>query len=106
VDYGESLEAAAVREAREETGLNIRLIELMHAYSDPKRDSRGHTVSAVFIAEADGLPHGQDDALQAAVFTAVTLPSPLVFDHGKILSDYFRYRRGTPRDKIFGYHIA
>jgi ADP-ribose pyrophosphatase YjhB (NUDIX family) len=88
VDYGESLESAAVREAREETGLDVTLICQLHSYSDPRRDARLHTISTVFIARASGTPHGADDALEAAIFSQNDMPS-LVFDHGKILDDYF-----------------
>ena len=88
VDYGESLEQAAVREAREETGLSVRLVRQFHTYSDPGRDPRLHTVSTVFIATAQGLPLGGDDAAEARIFPASALP-PLVFDHQRILDDYF-----------------
>ncbi len=89
VDYGESYEHAAIREAKEETGLTVTLIRQFHTYSDPDRDPRQHTASTVFIARAHGTPHGSDDALQAKIFTRTTLPS-LVFDHGKIVNDYFK----------------
>ena len=62
VDYGESLETAAAREAKEETTLDIRLISQLGAYSDPKRDPRHHTISVVFIAEADGIPKAADSS--------------------------------------------
>ena len=88
VDYGETLEQAAVREAFEETRLNVELVEQMHTYSDPQRDPRQHTISTVFIARAAGMPVGADDAKEARVFTRVNLP-PLVFDHAGILADYF-----------------
>lgn len=93
VDYGESLEEAAVREALEETSLQVRLKAQLHAYSDPGRDPRFHTVSVVFVAEADGVPEAKDDAKNIGVFTEDTLPVNLAFDHGKILSDYFRWKR-------------
>lgn len=93
VDYGESLEDAARREAEEETSLSVRLKRQMHAYSDPARDKRMHTLSVVFIAEAEGEPHGMDDAKRAGVFTEKTLPSPIVFDHARILADYFNWKR-------------
>ncbi|MBN2232203.1 MAG: NUDIX hydrolase [Deltaproteobacteria bacterium] len=93
VDYGESLETAAVREALEETSLVVRLREQFHTYSDPDRDPRQHTISTVFIADADGPPTAADDALNAAVFTAATLPEPIVFDHRRIIEDYFRHKR-------------
>jgi 8-oxo-dGTP diphosphatase len=92
VDYGESLEAAAVREAGEETGLNVRLIRQLHTYSSPDRDPRHHTVSTVFIASASGDLVADDDAAAAGVFTAAKLPDPLVFDHAKIINDYLKYR--------------
>jgi 8-oxo-dGTP diphosphatase len=103
VDYGESLEAAAVREAAEETSLEVRLVEQMHTYSDPNRDPRHHTVSTVFIAKADGVPKAADDALKARVFNAENLPAPIVFDHPAILNDYFAYKKGLPRNQIFNY---
>ncbi len=93
VDEGETLEDAAVREAREETSLEVRLKIQMHAYSDPKRDPRKHTISVVFVAEADGEPVGRDDAARAAVFTAEDLPDNLAFDHKRILADYFRWKK-------------
>ncbi|HHL39458.1 MAG TPA: NUDIX hydrolase [Deltaproteobacteria bacterium] len=93
VDYGESLEDAARREAREETGLDVRLLAQMHAYSDPDRDPRFHTISVVFVAEAQGEPKGADDAARAAVFTESTLPETIAFDHRRILEDYFKWRR-------------
>ena len=93
VDYGERAAAAAVREAREETGLEVTLTELFHVYSDPARDPRQHTMATVFIGTATGEPVGGDDAAEAAVFTAQSLPVPLAFDHARILEDYFTYRR-------------
>lgn len=96
VDYGESLEAAAVREAKEETGLDVQLIGQFRAYSDPTRDPRQHTITNVFLARADGIPEGRDDARRAAVFTEDCLPAPLAFDHGRILQDYFEFRAGRP----------
>lgn len=89
VDYGESYETAARREAREETGLEVQLVRQFHTYSDPDRDPRQHTASTVFIATADGEPRGGDDALEARFFSADNLPH-LVFDHAQILRDYFQ----------------
>ncbi len=89
VDYGETVENAAVREAAEETGLDVRLTHLLGVYSDPERDPRHHTISTVFVAKASGTPVGQDDAAEAAVFTQDNLPEDIAFDHRKILSDYF-----------------
>jgi len=89
VDYGESLEQAAVREAKEETSLDVELVRQFHAYSDPRRDARQHNVTVVFIARpAGGTLKGRDDARRAAVFRRESLP-PLAFDHGEILGDYF-----------------
>ncbi len=102
VDYGESLETAAVREAREETGLQVDLTEQFHTYSDPGRDPRHHSVSTVFIGRAKGTPAGGDDAREARIVSVDDLPSPLAFDHGRILSDYLRYRQGTPKRTVFG----
>jgi 8-oxo-dGTP diphosphatase len=93
VDEGEFLADAAVREAKEETGLDVELSELFHCYSDPARDPRQHTVSTVFCATARGEPVGADDAAEAVVVTEDTLPAPIVFDHGTILADYFAWRR-------------
>jgi 8-oxo-dGTP diphosphatase len=100
-DWGESVEACAVREAREETGLRITLGELFYVYSRPDRDPRHHTVTTVFIATARGRPVAADDAGNAGIFTSDALPGPLAFDHGQILDDYFRYRGGGPKADIF-----
>ena len=99
VDYGESLEAAALREAEEETSLKVRLIEQFHTYSDPTRDPRHHTLSTVYIATAQGIPQGADDAKTAKIFLENQLPNPMVFDHGRILEDYFRFKRTGNRPK-------
>lgn len=92
VDVGERAEAAAVREAREETDLKVTLIALLGIYSDPARDPRGHTVTAVYVAEARGEPRALDDAASLGVFPLDTLPSPLAFDHATVLADYRAYR--------------
>ena len=84
VDYGETLEAAAVREAFEETSLEVRLVRQFHSYSDPARDPRQHTISTVFIATAAGAPAGADDASEARIFSIDDLPSPIAFDHADI----------------------
>jgi 8-oxo-dGTP diphosphatase len=92
VDYGEAVENAAVREALEETGLAVELTGLLGVYSDPDRDPRKHTMSVVFTAvplDVSRLGAG-DDAKNAVIFPLESLPDPLVFDHGKILSDYAR----------------
>ena len=93
VDYGESLEEAACREALEETGLKIELLGQFHTYSDPLRDTRQHNISTVFIAKAEGQLQPGSDAKMAEVFTDP--PQPLVFDHAIILKDYFQWRDGS-----------
>jgi 8-oxo-dGTP diphosphatase len=92
VDVGETVENAARREALEEVGLHVELTALLGLYSDPSRDARGHTVTAVYVAEAQGLPKADDDAKAAVVVDIHHLPSPLAFDHAKVLEDYLRYR--------------
>lgn len=91
VDVGERVEDAARREALEETGLKVTLKTLLGVYSDPERDSRGHTASIVYIAEAHGEPEGGDDAAHAQAFASDSVPT-LVFDHPKILADYRLFR--------------
>jgi ADP-ribose pyrophosphatase YjhB (NUDIX family) len=93
VDYGETVERAAVREAKEETSLDVELLHLLGVYSDPSRDIRKHTISTVFVAGAEGKPIAADDAESAALFTCDRLPSPLVFDHDQILQDYFTWKK-------------
>jgi 8-oxo-dGTP diphosphatase len=90
VDYGESLEAAAWREAREETGLEVKNLEQFRAYSNPDRDPRHHTVTVVFSALGKGTPRAADDARSVGVFPIEDLPADLAFDHARILADYFR----------------
>ena len=95
VDYGETLEQAAVREAREETSLDIELVRQFHAYSDPSRDPRGHTITMVFIATAEGIPTARDDARAVAVLRPEKVRVPLAFDHRKILDDYIAWKEET-----------
>jgi len=90
VDYGESLEEAAVREAKEETSLEISGLRLLGCYSDPERDPRQHTITTVFIAKGAGIAQAADDALSLKVFALDALPEKLCFDHARILSDYIR----------------
>ncbi|HEC78621.1 MAG TPA: NUDIX hydrolase [candidate division WOR-3 bacterium] len=92
IDYGESAEEAARREAREETGLEIKELKQFHTYSAPDRDPRHHTISVVFTAKAEGRPIAGDDAAELGIFTKDTLPEQLAFDHRKILEDYFHGR--------------
>jgi len=89
VDYGESLESAAVREAEEETSLKVELQYQLGAYSDPQRDPRQHTISVVFVARTAGEPKAADDAADVGIFDSDSVPDSLAFDHGKILQDYF-----------------
>jgi 8-oxo-dGTP diphosphatase len=88
VDYGETVEEAAVREAKEETGLDITLVRQFHVYSRPDRDPRGHMMSTVFLATAGGTPEGGDDASEARAFSPDDLPEDIVFDHPQIIRDY------------------
>ena len=91
VDVGETLEQAAVREAAEEISLSVTLKTLLGCYSHPDRDERGHTVSAVYVAEATGTPEAADDAANVQAFTLDELPASLAFDHDLILADYRNY---------------
>jgi 8-oxo-dGTP diphosphatase len=99
VDVGESLAHAAVREAREETSLEVTLTEQFFAYSDPTRDPRGATVTVVFLGRATGTPRAEDDAKNIGVYTLDKLP-PLAFDHGQILDDYRRYKKDGTRPPV------
>jgi len=92
IDYGESAEDAARREAMEETGLEITGLEQFRCYSDPGRDPRFHTVTIVFTAESKGVPSAGDDAGEAELFGPDELPESMAFDHGRILMDYFSSR--------------
>lgn len=92
IDYGESAEAAAKREAQEEISLSVELIEQFQVYSDPERDARQHTLSIVFIAAARGKPQAGDDAQTVGVFDLWEIPRNLCFDHDRILRDYWHYR--------------
>ena len=100
VDYGETVETAAVREAQEEIGLQVELVEQFHVYSDPNRDPRKHTLSVVFIATATGEPEAADDAKSLGVFQAWDVPPNLCFDHDKILRDYWHYRHYGLRPRL------
>ena len=90
VDYGESLEEAAMREAEEETSLKVKLLFQLGAYSDPSRDPRQHTISVVFVARAEGKPVAADDAEDVVVRDGASIPEDLAFDHGKIIRDYYQ----------------
>ena len=97
IDAGERAQDAAVREAMEETGLRVALTGLLGVYSDPARDPRRHTISTVYIGKAEGMPSGGDDAAEARLFSESDLPSPLAFDHARILADYFRFKKTGER---------
>lgn len=92
VDIGEAVEHAAVREAREETSLDVTLTALLGCYSSPERDPRGHTVSLVYVATARGQPVAQDDAKNLQIFPLGKFPERLAFDHAQILRDYLTFR--------------
>ncbi|NEP52395.1 MAG: NUDIX hydrolase, partial [Moorea sp. SIO3C2] len=100
VDYGESVETAAVREAKEEISLQVELIEQFQVYSDPDRDARKHTISIVFLATATGEPKAADDAKNLGIFHPWEVPSNLCFDHNKILQDYWNYRHYGIRPRL------
>ena len=92
VDEGESVENAARREAHEEVGLQVELIEQFYVYSDPQRDPRQHNLSVVFIAAAAGRANASDDAKTVGIFDLCEFPEVLCFDHRRILQDYLYYR--------------
>lgn len=92
VDLGERLEDAAVREALEETQLNVTLQALLGIYSKPGRDPRFHTVTAVYVAHAQGEPKAADDAKNLQMITMEDIPKKLAFDHDQVLEDYLNFR--------------
>jgi 8-oxo-dGTP diphosphatase len=100
MDYGEPAEATARREAMEEIGLEIELVDLLQVYSDPARDERQHTISMVYIATAKGEPKAGDDAKNAKIINIWEIPSNLCFDHDRILHDYLQYRNYGIRPRL------
>jgi len=98
VDIGETVETAAIREAKEETSMDVELVSLLGCYSDPKRDDRGHSISLVYISNAHGEPKAADDAMNVQLYSVTELPKHLAFDHDEILRDYCKFRcSGTLR---------
>lgn len=93
VDKGESIESAAIREAKEETGLDVTLKCLLGCYSDPARDPRFHTASLVYIASANGVPVAGDDAKTTRIFDIDSIDVELAFDHQQIVDDYLNYKK-------------
>jgi len=95
VDYGESLEEAVIREAKEETDLNLEGVRQFHTYSEPNRDPRFHTIGTVFIAKANGKPKAGDDAASLRIVKLSEIQNlDFAFDHKKILQDYLKYKSG------------
>jgi ADP-ribose pyrophosphatase YjhB (NUDIX family) len=92
VDYGETVEQAAVREAKEETSLDVILFHMLGVYSRPDRDPRFHTISTVFVATGSGRPWAQDDAKGISLFQKESLPHKMAFDHRLILKDYYWWK--------------
>ena len=100
VDYGESIETAAIREAKEEVSLEVKLIEQFYVYSDPDRDPRQHTLAIAFIATAKGDPVAADDAKNLGIFNQYDLPNKLCFDHDRVMQDYWNYRNYGLKPRI------
>jgi ADP-ribose pyrophosphatase YjhB (NUDIX family) len=88
IDYGESAENAAIREAKEETNLDVKIERQFHVYSDPKRDKRAHIITIVFIAKGKGELKSGDDAKDIKIYTLDNIPDDLVDDHNQILRDF------------------
>ena len=93
VDYGETTEHAAVREAKEETSIDVELIRQFHVYSDPERDPRRHTVSVVYLARGNfDDAKADDDAKDIGVYSFDDLADlDIAFDHDMILSEIKDY---------------
>lgn len=95
VEYGETVENAAIRETKEETGLDVKNLSLFRVYSDPDRDPRGHTISIIFQGEGKGIPKAGDDARELCLFDIDKIPDNLAFDHNKIIQDFLeKYKVG------------
>ena len=100
VEYRESLEETAVREAKEETGLDIENLRQFHTYSAPGRDPRWHTITTVFTARAKGRPKAGSDAKGVKVFPVDRLPDKLAFDHKEVINDYLKYKRSRKLSRL------
>jgi 8-oxo-dGTP diphosphatase len=89
VEYGESVETAAVREAKEETNIDVELIDLVNVYSEPDRDPRGHTVTVAYTAKGDfNAKKADSDAKDIGIFSQDDLGQlEIAFDHRKIITD-------------------
>jgi 8-oxo-dGTP diphosphatase len=93
VDYGESLEDAVRREAREETGLDLLDLQQFHTYSDPSRDPRFHTITTVFSARAEGKPRAGDDAAAARVVAPADIGGlAFAFDHRTVIEEWQKWK--------------
>ena len=99
VEYGETVENAAVREAKEETGLDVHQLSLLGVYSKPNRDPRGHTVSVVYYGKGSGTPKAGDDAKEIFLFELNSIPNNLSFDHNKIINDFLKLKRGEEHNR-------
>jgi len=99
VEYGETVENAAVREAKEETCLDVYELFLLGVYSKPNRDPRGHTVSVVFYGKGSGTPKAGDDAKEIFLFELNSIPNNLSFDHNKIINDFLKLKRGEEHNR-------
>jgi 8-oxo-dGTP diphosphatase len=101
VEYGETVEETALRELKEETSIDARLVEILGVFSDPNRDPRGQRISIVFVADwISGEPIGADDARKAEWFDESSLQNlafPLAFDHALILRDYFKWKNSQSK---------
>ena len=92
VEVGERVEDAAVREMKEEIGLEVKLVGLLGVYSDPNRDPRAHVVSVVWVGDAHGEPKAGSDAKKVKVYKLEEIPlDRLVFDHAQIIKDFLRW---------------
>ena len=99
VEYGETVENAAVREAKEETCLDVYELFLLGVYSKPNRDPRGHTVSVVYYGKGSGTPKAGDDAKELFLFDINQIPNNLAFDHNKIINDFLKLKRGEENNR-------